>query len=297
MEEQRKQKRNLVIIGTVVGVIVIGLIIYLSVLWKNGVFSGGYSQKSTKETSNLKISASDIAKYTEASTENVESRVTEKYVTDIKDMFLSRDTQKIYNLMADDFCEENNLSEKNVEEYLESNGFFGEPIWLDMITFYEEENIYVYRIKFIIDYKVKYINVIEEAPYRYTLDFRQETVPSINTRNYNITVDGINFEVKEYKKTEKSITFNVKITNTTDKNVKFNFINVSNVGLKIEGGDVIKQPTAILETDTDYSINKDSYFIKSFYFPINMQYHKDIVGLNFYNVKIGNEEMNIYLNF
>ena len=292
-----EQKRNAIIIGIVVGVVLIGLVIYLTILWRDGKFTGGYTRNSTTETANLKISANDIAKYTDYSTENLDSRITGDYVNDIKSLLSSKDFKKIYSKINTDYKEENNLSEYNVEEFLKKKGYVGEKIWLDKITFYQESNTYVYRLKLIIDYKVRYVDIIEEAPYNYTIDFRQDNIPVINKKDYNITVDDINFEIKLKEKRENGIIYEVKVTNKSNKQVQFNFTSINTVGLKIEGGDIIKQPTTILENDASYSINKDSYFIKEFYFAVNMQYHKDIVGFNFYNVKIGNKEMNIYLNF
>lgn len=293
-----EQKRNLIIIVTVVGVVVLTLSIYITVLWKDGIFTGGYSRKSEDEkSSNVKISANDIAKYTEASTENIESRVTSDYVEEVKKMLSLEDFNTIYEKTDDDFIEKNNLSENTIKDFLTKNGYLGDPIWLDRITFYEQDNVYVYRMKFIIDYKVKYINVIEYSPYQYTLDFNQDEVPSIDSLNYTVTIDDINFEITQYQKKEESIVFDVKVTNKSDKRIKFDFTSVNSVGLKLENGDVIKQPTSILESGSDYSLTKDSYFIKRFYFPINMQYHKDIDGINFYNVKIENTEKNIYVRF
>lgn len=293
-----EQKRNLIIIVIVVGVVVLTLSIYITILWKDGIFTGGYSRKSEDEkSSNVKISASDIAKYTEASTENIESRVTSDYVEEIKKMLSLEDFNTIYEKTDDDFIEKNNLSENTIKDFLTKNGYLGDPIWLDRITFYEQDNVYIYRMKFIIDYKVKYINVIEYSPYQYTLDFNQDEVPSIDSLNYTVTIDDINFEITQYQKKEESIVFDVKVTNKSDKRIKFDFTSVNSVGLKLENGDVIKQPTSILESGSDYSLTKDSYFIKRFYFPINMQYHKDIDGINFYNVKIENTEKNIYVRF
>lgn len=292
-----EQKRNAIIIGIVVSVVLIGLVIFLTILWRDGKFTGGYTRSSTTETANLKISADDISKYTDYSTKNLDSRITGDYVSDIKSLLSSNEFGKIYSKINIEYKEENNLSEYNVEEFLKKNGYVGEKIWLDKITFYQESNTYVYRLKLIINYEVKYVDIIEESPYNYTIDFRQNNIPVINKKNYNITVDNINFEIKLKDKRENGIVYEVKVTNKSDKQVQFNFTSINNVGLKVEGGDIIKQPTAILENVENYSINKDSYFIKEFYFAINMQYHKDIVGLNFYNVKIGNKEMNIYLNF
>ena len=292
-----EQKRNAIIIGIVVSVVLIGLVIFLTILWRDGKFTGGYTRSSTTETANLKISADDISKYTDYSTKNLDSRITGDYVSDIKSLLSSNEFGKIYSKINSEYKEENNLSEYNVEEFLKKNGYVGEKIWLDKITFYQESNTYVYRLKLIINYEVKYVDIIEESPYNYTIDFRQNNIPVINKKNYNITVDNINFEIKLKDKRENGIVYEVKVTNKSDKQVQFNFTSINNVGLKVEGGDIIKQPTAILENVENYSINKDSYFIKEFYFAINMQYHKDIVGLNFYNVKIGNKEMNIYLNF
>ena len=78
---------------------------------------------------------------------------------------------------------------------------------------------------------------------------------------------------------------------------KFDFSSVNTIELQMRDGGCIKQPSTILDTANDYSLNQDSYFTMKLYFPINMQYLKDIIGINFYDVKIGNVEKNIYVRF
>lgn len=297
----RKDAINVIVIGTVVFVIIITLIIFLIVIWNDGKITGGTSKnaKNAKndESTYLKISASNIAKYTNASTENIDSRITNIYVSDIKSLLSSVNYIDIYNKLNNKFVEENNLSEKNIEGYLKENGFVGEMVGVEDVTFYEEDNTYIYRLMCVIDYEVKYVNIIETSPYNYTLDFKQDTVPIIGRSSYNIKVDDIRFEIKIKTKKPDAIVYEVKFINEGEKKVKFDFTSVNNVCLRMSDNGIIKEPSSILENDTDYTISKDSYFIKTFYFPANMQYHKDIMGMNFYNVMVGNINKNIYLTF
>lgn len=296
--KMREDTKNVIIIATVILIIIISLIVFLVIIWNDGKLTGGTSKIADKyKNADLKISASNIAKYISASTENIDSRLAETYISEIESLLSSTNYIDIYNKIDDVFAEENNLSVKNIETYLKDNGFVGEMVGVEDITFYEEDNTYVYRMRCVIDYKVKCVNLIETSPYNYTLDFKQDTIPMLGKSSYTMKVDDIKFEVNIKSKRDKAVIYEIKFINEGEKPVKFDFTSVNDVCLRMKENDIVKQPSSILENDADYTINKDSYFIKTFYFPVNMQYHKDIIGINFYNVKVGNIEKNIYLTF
>ena len=292
-----KDKKNVIVIVIIIAIIVISLIVFLSILWRDGWFTNGYSRLSSNEqVGSLKISSSNISKYLESSIEEIDSKVVDTYITEIIDNLSNRKYNDIYIKLDEEFKENNNLSEYNIEEYLKKNGLVGDLVTVEKITRYMEiDNIYVYRLKIVVDYVVKFVNLIEKKPYEYTLNFEQETVPVIGNKSYYASVDELQFETTIVRKQENAIVYDVKITNKGTKRVTFDFTTVNSVILAIDDGGFIKQPSSVLEEGTDYILNKDSYFVKRFYFPINMQYQKDINSLGFYNVKIGNVEKNIYI--
>lgn len=292
-----QDKKKVIIVISIISVMLVTLLIFLSIIWRDGWFNGGYSRdSSTDQVGSLKVNASNISKYTAVSTEEIDSKIVDKYTSEVIELLSSYNYSNIYNKLNKDFIEDNNLSEYNIEAYLKDNGLVGDLVTVEKITRYiDGDNIYVYRLKVVVDYNVKFVNIIETKPYEYTINFEQDTIPIIGTSSYSATVDNILFEISIAKKQEKAIIFEVKVTNTGDDLVKFDFTSVNSVALAINDGGFIKQPSSILEKDMDYSLNKDSYFIKRFYFPINMQYQKDINSLSFYNVKIGNSEKNIYV--
>ena len=292
-----QDKKKVIIVISIISVMLVTLLIFLSIIWRDGWFNGGYSRdSSTDQVGSLKVNASNISKYTAVSTEEIDSKIVDKYTSEVIELLSSYNYSNIYNKLNKDFIEDNNLSEYNIEGYLKDNGLVGDLVTVEKITRYiDGDNIYVYRLKVVVDYNVKFVNIIETKPYEYTINFEQDTIPIIGTSSYSATVDNILFEISIAKKQEKAIIFEVKVTNTDDDLVKFDFTSVNSVALAINDGGFIKQPSSILEKDMDYSLNKGSYFIKRFYFPINMQYQKDINSLSFYNVKIGNAEKNIYV--
>ena len=292
-----KDKNNIVFFITIGLIIVIALSIFLSIIWRDGWFNGGYSRNAENDQAlSSKISTSDISKYIDFSTEELDSELVSKYSNDIIDLLSVSDYKKIYEKLDDKYIEENNLSESNIEEFLKNNGLVGEFITVEKISRYEDiNNVCVYRLKIVVDYNVKFINIIETKPYKYTLDFSQDTVPMISSGKYTATIEGIKFEVNVQKKQEKAITYDIKVTNTNNSKVEFDFTSVNSIALYIKDSGFVKQTSSILERGTSYALNKDSYFTKEFYFPVNMQYHKDINALAFYNVKIGNEYKNIYI--
>lgn len=296
-----KKNNNKIIILIVIIVILVSLIISICYIWRNGKTS--VTSKITQDNNNIiseKLSSKDIAKYTEASSETVETEAVNMYINDILSILKDKDYKKFFEKLDDDFIVANNLSEYNIQEYLDKNGFLaGEPSAnFKEVNFYSEKNdVYVYRVRFYFGRNTRYINIIETSPYNYKINLEQKTVPKVYNNSFNVKVDDIEFQITESEKREDCLIYNVKITNYSDKKVTFDFTSINNVVLAMNGDGTIKQPSSILEAGTDYSLNKDSYFTKSFYFPINMQYHKDVIGFNFYNVKIGNVMKNIFVRF
>ena len=86
------------------------------------------------------------------------------------------------------------------------------------------------------------------------------------------------------------------MTNKTDKDIEFYLNNLDDVNLLLEDGGKIQQATSELSS-RKYIIKKDSYFIRKFYFTLDMQYHSSVVGMNFYNVRFEDINKNIKIEF
>ncbi len=296
-----KKKNNKIVIIGIIAIIFISLVITIIYIWKDNT-TRATSEVSQGESQiiNQKISSKDISKYTKESSEIIETEAVNKYIEEIIDLFSNKKYEEIFLKLDDKFVSENNLSEKNIQNFLNNNGYISDYVSANYkeITFYSERNdTYVYRVKFYFGRYTRYVNIIEKSPYNYTINLEQETVPQVVENSYEVKVDDIKFEIEEIEKRDDCLRYKIKVTNVSDKKVKFDFTSINNVVLVMKDGGTIKQPSSILEAGTDYSINKDSYFTKVFYFPINMQYHKDVVGFNFYNVKEGNVLKNILIRF
>ena len=297
----KKKNNNKVIIISVVVVILISLIITITVVWKdNTTKATSKISQGSSEIGNEKISSKDITKYTNESDEIIETEAVTSYIDETLELFNNKNYKEFFNKLDSKFVSANNLSESNIEEYLNKNGYLGNEATANYreVTFYSERNdVYVYRVIFYFGRNTRYINFIETSPYNYKINLEQKTVPKVVENNYTVNVDNIEFQINENEKREDCLIYKIKATNKSDNKVTFNFTSVNSVVLVMRDGGTIKQPSSILESGTDYSLNKDSYFNKTFYFPINMQYHKDVIGFNFYNVKIGNVLKNIYVRF
>lgn len=302
MKKNKTKSKILFILCCIIGIVLIGVVIYTISIWNSKKIEVvSVDKKRTKET----ISSSGINKYSvyiDSQTNNdVNLSVKDQYFEDVERLTNIKNIDELYSKMNASFLNENNLNRDNFEDYLVQNKLVGElPAVVSMQYSLQENNVCVYRITYI-NYMengkcYRYINFIETKPYEYTVDFSQDEIPTVVNHNYTINQSGLIFEISELYRTSTDIGYKLKVTNNNDYTVQFSFNSINDVELNMQDSGSTKQATTILSS-TKYEIPKGSFFVKNLFFPVNMQYHNKILGLTFYNVKLGDIENNLTIHF
>lgn len=300
----KKMKKMVLIVMISLAIILIVAVIYVTLLWKNvsTIFSSNNSDEEDDDSSdklyiNKQEDFSDITKYSTVTDTEFNKEIKSTYMNDIENLLVSKDVDEIFSITNDNFLTKYNLTKENFENYLYDKNIIGKKItMLGVSTGKQENNICVYRVKYIVDYKIRYVNLIETNSYEYTLDFEQEIIPTVTEHKYTVINSNIEFIVEETERLEKGIRYRLKITNNNDYAVEFNINSISGLALTMIDGGLVKQTDTAL-TSTSGKITKNSSISKDLYFPINMQYHSDITGMLFYNVKLDKYTTNVQIDF
>ena len=299
-----KNKKKLlwtISIAIIVFVIIVAILINIIIRKKENTISKVY-EESEKRTTKNKIS--DINKYTTQT--NINETIQNGYFDEIQNVLLIDNIDSLYSKMNKDFLKNNNLNQDNFKNYVLENGYVGKfPACTSMRYSIQRDGTYIYRLKCYRDDRSKfYVNLIENKPFDYSIDFSQDIIPTVDDTFYVVydTNYNLKFEVSEIKRNEKSISYELKVTNNGDREIEFYLNNITDMALEIEADNdseidgYVKQASSELSS-RKYKINKDSYFIKKLYFPLDMQYHSKVKGIIFYGVRIEDINQDISITF
>lgn len=207
---------------------------------------------------------------------NGEDKSLELYKSTLTHLLNEENSNELFAKVNKEYLQSNNLNEKNFKEYMLSHGYISNNvIFISSTISKQDKYVYVYRIKYSVNGATKYVNVIEEFPYDYTLSFEQETIPIVTKNSFSQKVDDVIYKVSSEQIKEDSITYNLQITNKSDKIVKYNFDNVNDVILVLEDNLQVKLGAAIVSSDED-TLNTNGSLKKSLFFPIGSDYHNKI---------------------
>ena len=204
--------------------------------------------------------------------------------------------------MQSSFLTSQNLNESNFKSYLEQNNLISKNIVFTSYSVIEKNDIYVYRINYNVNddngnlIANKVVNVIEDKPYSYTISFDQESVSLLESYNISRVVNNIRFDIVCLNSTTESIKFKIVISNDNDKDVLVNFDNVSDVVLILNDNTFVKMAASVVSGDNE-TLTKGSSITKEAFFPIGLQDQGQIKSISFGNVRIGNVEEVITLDF
>lgn len=292
-----KNKRKFMIFCSILIAVIIFLfvILYINNLW----FFDKSQSSDIYDSNGEKIKSSDISKITSyIPQKDLEESLKENYFSEIEELLIIDNFDKLFPKIDENFLIKNGLNENNTKEYLESNEYIGKfPGITSMRYCIQKDGSCVYRLKCFSDSRKEYyVNIIENKPYDYTIDFSQDDIPTVDKKQYTVENENLVFEINEIKRGSSLISFQVKVTNKTDKEIEFFLNNLDDVNLLLEDGGKVQQATSELSS-RKYIIKKDSYFIRKFYFPLDMQYHSSVIGMNFYDVRFEDTNKNIRIEF
>ncbi len=278
MEDINKKGFNFTVLF--IALFVIAAIIALVIIW--------WPKSETK--------AGKISKYTSV-TDGVQKSL-DIYLSELKGLLTIDNTDKLYDKVDNKFLSEHKLTKENFSSYMVDNLLVSKnPIIQNTTTTKQDNGVYVYRVEYLTYGGLKkYVNIIEEKPYEYTLSFEQSTIPISSNKSYSKTSDDVHYTVSVEEMKSDGITYKLSIKNNGDKTVKYNFDNIDNVYIVLNDNNVIKLGAAVVSTD-DSILTKNGTITKSLYFKIGSDYYSEIKSLVLKNVEVDGENKEVKIDF
>lgn len=240
--------------------------------------------------------AGKISRYTSV-TDGVQKSLN-IYLSELKGLLTIDNIDKLYDKVDNKFLMEHKLTKENFSSYMIDNLLVSKnPIIQGTTTTKQDNGVYVYRVEYLTYGGLKkYVNIIEEKPYEYTLSFEQSTIPISGNKSYSKTSDDVHYTVSVEEMKSDGITYKLSIKNNGDKTVKYNFDNIDNVCIVLKDNNVIKLGAAVVSAD-DSILTKNGTITKSLYFKIGSDYYSEIKALVLKNVEVDGENKEVKIDF
>lgn len=299
----KNNKKFLIVCSILIIVIIFIITIFINVIIQknDSKISKAYEESNMKAPKKKIV---DINKYN--SQNNIDEKIQNAYFKEVENLLLSTNIDSLFSKMNKEFLEKYGINESNFKDYVLKNEYVGNfPAVTSMNYSIQRDGSYVYRLNCYRDDRSKYyVNLIENKIFDYTIDFSQDLIPTQDNTlymDYNKNYD-LEFDIRELERTENSISYELKITNNGEKEIEFFLNNITDMALKIENEDGTKVDGYVKQASSElssrrYKINKNSYFIKKLYFPLDMRYHSRVKGMIFYDVKIEDISEDISITF
>lgn len=265
--------------GIVIGSIILVTLVILVLIW-SGIFY-------------KKEIASDINKFN-LQDSYIENRE-EYYKAVMRSLLNANNFESLYKKIDLKYLDENGLNENNAKDYFVSNYLVGtNPVVLGCSSSTESEDIYVFRIEYRINGLTKYANIIENDLNSYSVNFSQELDDNFES-NYSGKINGIVYDIKMVSQTTNNMKYQVKLTNTNSDDLTINFNDLSSFQLKV-GDDYYKLSSVVVDNNS-YVLTKDSTINRELFFDISSELQSSISGLRIANAQIGEQKLNIDIDF
>ena len=223
--------------------------------------------------------------------------------SDIRSLLYENNTSLLFEKMDEEFLEDNSLNEENFKDYVVKNQFVGKNVKFLSYDYYENGDNVTYIIKYTLNTsssnipQTKTVYVLEEAPFKYTLSFTVNSIPTKDDLNIDIELQGIKFVVSLIERQDNYLRFALKLVNVSNSSVEIDFRNLSSVQLLLDDKTKVKM-TSIAVTDADkVTLSEGSYINKELVFPINIENQGKIKEIVFPNLKIDSKLSTISIEF
>lgn len=280
-----KNKNNLMLI-LAISIIIIAIssfIIFMIVIWS--------------EDKN-----SEIGKYTVTS-ENYKDKISNMYKTQLEILLKEKNRELLYKRLDESYLNENGFNKEkdknSIFDYLVSNKFISDNVYLTDYVLAEgnDSGVEIYRFGYISNGQKKYVNIIEEEPYVYTISFEQNGIPNLLAKSVSLVRENIKFDIILGASDVNSVRYDAQITSYNNNEVIFDFNDSSKTSLNLSDGSVINRGAVVAYSEDWYRLLKNSYINQRLFFNVSMEKQSLIKSITFHNVKIGNEIKNITIDF
>lgn len=281
MLEDREKKMIYVVIGIIIALLLVVLVIIWLPMFKSN------------------DSEVDITFANQYEKDYYSKMMKEKYKQVISECVNKDNFNDTYQKLDKQYLEDMNMSEEELEAYLNANGILtysssSAVIYCSLVRSDGEKYIYTYVYK--IGGTERKVHIIEKYIGNYTISFSQDSYPVVDSNVYYLKDNNTNleFEINKVKCFDENMVLEVNIINKTTEEFKFKFYNVDDSNLIYNSDETNKKAllsSLIIGTESSEltSVPGSTNKIKLSY-GININNQENINCIVFNNVTMTNGE-------
>ena len=281
MLEDREKKMIYVVIGIIIALLLVVLVIIWLPMFKSN------------------DSEVDITFANQYEKDYYSKMMKEKYKQVISECVNKDNFNDTYQKLDKQYLEDMNMSEEELEAYLNANGILtysssSAVIYCSLVRSDGEKYIYTYVYK--IGETERKVHIIEKYIGNYTISFSQDSYPVVDSNVYYLKDNNTNleFEINKVKCFDENMVLEVNIINKTTEEFKFKFYNVDDSNLIYNSDETNKKAllsSLIIGTESSEltSVPGSTNKIKLSY-GININNQENINYIVFNNVTMTNGE-------
>ena len=225
-----------------------------------------------------------VVKYEEVDESKLNKNILKEYIDNIVFDFVLEQKEILKEIVNSKYLKYRNITADDLLSELEESGFFVSNTSIKDIEKYEIDDTYVYRGILTNGTNERYINVIEEYPYDYSITF--DSFFNSSSQRKEINKSKIKFEIIETINLVSNIEYKIKITNVGNENVTFNFNDNKKISILLEDNQeyIAEYPLGAMYNETN--LTKGSSITIDVLFRVPLQNHEKVDSINFKDVRL-----------
>ncbi len=203
----------------------------------------------------------------------------------------------LYGNLDDDYI--NTISDgnkENVKQYLLDNNLISMDINITNIEYSTDSINNVFRVTYTTHNMTKYVNITENRPYNFKINFEQDNLKSLINSSGETTYDNLKYNFEILESTLNSIRYKVTITNNSEYNYEFDFSALNSLQIIDNNSHYTNMALVANSVDVDYTLTPGSSKSIEVLFNISFENQMNITGFKFNNVILNGTTTSIEVN-
>ena len=220
----------------------------------------------------------------------------DNYASQLPGLLRTSNADNLFKRLNIDYVADNNIDDGNYKKFFLENNFIGNAIEVvSSNVLYQSGNLVVYRFEYKNYNEFKYINIIETRPFEYTISFNDYSELYQLNDTYRGNSEKVSYEVSLVNYDSNSVRYLIRLENLNPENLYINFNDLNTFTLimateRVPLNSVVAQNINEIVTngtvarELNFTLPKDKTIL-------------DIQGISINNVKIGEKETSINIEF
>lgn len=272
MLEDREKK----LIYFAAALVIIFIIILLVIIWKP-LISNIYNNELNKFDSNI----------------NYDDMMKDYYIEYASTNLNIDNFDTLYEKISKSYIDSIGINDKEgLKTYLRDQRYISSNITIYGVEYSNFNNKSMYRIRYAAAGNERYVNIVENSPYDFSVNFENSNYTSLINKSINQTREGVTYKIEVTESSNNSIRVKATITNNSDNTYEFNFSALNSFQI-IYDNKYINLAAVANSSTTDYRVTSGGTITYEGLFNMSLANQFKISGYSFNGVVVDGEKQNI----